>query len=326
MSAPLRRRAALAGALSLPLMAGRAVAQPDWPRRPVRVVVPYAPGGATDSSIRVISDRLGAALGQSIVVENRSGGSGLIGAGAVVQSAPDGYTFLMEGLPSAVNPFLLRNAPFDYRTALQPVTQVTRLPLALVVKHDLPARDVAEFVALARRRPGELSCGYSGNGTGAHLAGVLLQLRANIQLTPVVYRGGADAVRDLAAGALDCATVALLSAAPVAQSGRVRILAVTSPRRSPLVPDLPTLVEGGVPDSALDEWMGLFAPAGTPAAIRDRMAAAVAGVLREPEVVARLAQLGAEPVGSTPADFAAFVAQGRDAAERLVREARIEAN
>lgn len=322
----LSRRAVLAGASVLPVLPHRASAQADWPRRPVRVVVPYAPGGATDSSIRVISDRLAAALGQSIVVENRSGGSGLIGGGVVAQASPDGYTFLMEGLPSAVNPFMLRNPPFDYRTALVPVAQVTRLPLALVVKADLPAQTVQEFVALARRRPGELSCGYSGNGTGAHLAGVLLQLRADIRMTPLPYRGGADAVRDLAAGALDCATVALLSAAPVAQSGRVRILAVTSPHRSPLVPELPTLIEGGVPNSALEEWMGLFAPAGTPPPILDRMAAAVAAALREPEVIARLAQLGAEPVGSTPAGFAAFVTDARRAAEQLVREGRIEAN
>jgi tripartite-type tricarboxylate transporter receptor subunit TctC len=326
MSDRLPRRAVLAGALALPFLPCIAAAQADWPRRPVRVVVPYAPGGATDSSIRVISDRLAAALGQSIVVENRSGGSGLIGAGVVAQAAPDGYTFLMEGLPSAVNPFMLRNAPFDYRTAFVPVTQVTRLPLALVVKADLPARTVQDFVELAKRRPGELSCGYSGNGTGAHLAGVLLQLRAGIQMTALPYRGGADAVRDLAAGALDCATVALLSAAPVAQSGRIRILAVTSPRRSPLVPGLPTLLEGDVPDSALEEWMGLFAVAGTPQAVLDRMASAVAASLREPDVVARLAQLGAEPVGSTPAEFAAFVVESRTAAERLVREGRIEAN
>ncbi|MFT8242559.1 Bug family tripartite tricarboxylate transporter substrate binding protein [Roseomonas sp. BN140053] len=321
----LHRRGVLAGMLALPSLALAQTAE-NWPRRPIRVVVPYAPGGAMDSSTRVISDKLGAALGQSIVIENRTGGSGTVGGSNVAQSAPDGYTFMAEGVPSLINPFTLRNIAFDYNTAFTPVTQVTRLPLALAVKTDLPARSVAEFIALAKGRRESLSCGHSGNGTAAHLVGVLLQRGAGITLNELPYRGGADAVRDLASGTLDCATVALLSVASLAESGRARILAVSSARRTPLMPDLPTLVESGVPDAVIEEWMGFYAPAGTPQPVIDRFQAAVATVLRDPEVTRRLAQLGAEPVGSSPAEFGAFVQRGRADAEKLVREAKIEVN
>ncbi|MFT8243725.1 Bug family tripartite tricarboxylate transporter substrate binding protein [Roseomonas sp. BN140053] len=328
MIIPFRRRAVLAGALALPGLATPAVLRAQgadtWPRRPIRIVVPYAPGGATDSSVRAISDKLGAALGQNLVIENRSGGSGTVGGSAAALSAPDGYTFLMEGIPATLNPFILRNTAFDYRTAFTPVTQVTRLPLVLAVKNDLPARNVAEFVAMAKEKPDTLSCGHAGNGTGAHLAGVLLQGGAGISLVPAPYRGGADAARDLAAGSLDSGTLSLLNVAPLAEGGRVRLLAVFSPQRTPLKPDLPTIGESGVPGVVLTDWMGLFAVTGTPPAIIDKLQSAVAAVLREPDVRQRLAQLGGEGVGSTPAEFAAFVAQGRTEGERLVREGKIE--
>ncbi|MFT8246862.1 Bug family tripartite tricarboxylate transporter substrate binding protein [Roseomonas sp. BN140053] len=319
------RRAALA----LPLLAAArpALAQDtDWPRRPIRVLVPYAPGGSTDSSMRAVADRLAAWLGQPVVVENRSGGSGTIAAGAVAAAPPDGTTFLIEGIPSVVNPFVLRSLPFDYRTALVPVTQVVSVPVALAVKSALPVRTVAEFVALAREQPGKLSCGHSGNGTGAHLAGVLFQQRTGISLMTLPYRGGADAARDLASGALDCVTTAPLSVAPLAEGGRVRLLAVNSARRSPVLPDVPTLEESGVRDANLEEFLGLFAPRGTPQPIIDKLRAGVAAVLAEPEVRQRILQLGALPVGSTSAEFAALVERTRSEVEWLVRPAGLEVN
>lgn len=322
--ATLRRRALLTGAMLAPLaMPGLMSTGRAQGSGSIRLIVPFAPGGATDSSARAMSDKLSAVLGRSIVVENRSGGGGSIGAAAAAQARPDGSTLLLDTIVHLVNPLVLRGLPVDYRTAFAPITQVTRLPLALAVKADSPARDLAGFVAMARAAPGSISCGHSGNATAAHLASALLQLRAGIQLTDTPYRGGAEAARDLASGTLDAAFVALLSVAPLAQSGRARLLAVSSPARTVLQPDLPTLSET-YPNTALDEWTGLFAPAGTPPAFLERVQAAVAEVLRDPEVLARLAQLGAEPVGSTPADFARFLEEGRAEAEKLVREAKIE--
>ena len=296
------------------------------PARPVRFVIPYAPGGPTDGALRAISDRLSAVLGQPIVVENRSGGLGTIGAGLVAQSAPDGHTVLADASPNAVNPSVLRDIPFDYRTAFVPVTQLARVPIVLVAKTTLPAAGIAEFLELARRRPDPLPCGNAGNATASHLAAALLQRRAGLALTHVPYRGGAEAGRDLAAGSLDCAMLSMSTAAPLAQAGRAKPLAVTGARRSALMPDLPTLEESGVAGAAWEEWSGLFLPAGASAAAVDRLAAAAAGVLREPEVRQRYALLGAEPVGSTPGEFADFLAQARIEAGRLVREAGIEVN
>lgn len=321
MTHAISRRTALlaAGALALPASAR---AQGAWPERPIRIVVPFAPGGATDSTIRIVADRLGPALGQSIVIDNRSGGGATIGGGVVAQAAPDGYTYLFDGFPVVTNPLLLSNLPFDYRTAFVPVTQAARVPLALGVKADLPARTLPEFIELAKRQPGGLSCGYSGNGTGAQLAFLLLNQGAGINLVEVPYRGGADAVRDLAGGTLDCATLALLSLVPMVKAGSVRVLAVTGPSRTALMPDVPTLVESGYPDAAIEEWLGLFAPVGTPALILERLQASTAAALREPEVTQRLAQLGAEPVGSTPADFTAFMRERSAQAERILKGAR----
>lgn len=322
--AGLRRRRMIAAALLAPLATpGLITTSRAQGAGSIRLVVPFAPGGATDSSARAMSDKLSAVLGRSIVVENRSGGGGSIGAAAAAQARPDGSTLLLDTIVHLVNPLVLRGLPLDYRTAFTPVTQVTRLPLALAVKADSPARDLAGFVAMAKAAPGRISCGHSGNATAAHLASALLQSRAGIQLTDTPYRGGAEAARDLASGTLDAAFVALLSVAPLAQSGRARLLAVASPTRTALQPDLPTLSET-FPDTALDEWTGLFAPAGTPADVVARVQAAVAEVLRDPEVLARLAQLGAEPIGSTPAEFTRFLEQGRSEAEKLVREAKIE--
>jgi tripartite-type tricarboxylate transporter receptor subunit TctC len=296
------------------------------PARPVRFVIPYAPGGPTDGAVRAISDRLSAVLGQPIVVENRSGGLGTIGAGLVAGAAPDGQTVLADASPNVVNASVLRDIPFDYRTAFAPVTQLARVPIVLVAKTALPVGGIADFLALARRRPDPLSCGNAGNATASHLAAALLQRRAGLALAHVPYRGGAEAGRDLAAGSLDCAMLSMSTAAPLAQAGRARPLAVTGAHRSALMPELPTLEESGVAGAAWEEWSGLFLPAGAPAAAVDRLAAAAAGIMREPEVRQRYALLGAEPVGSSPGAFAEFLAQARLEAGRLVREAGIELN
>jgi tripartite-type tricarboxylate transporter receptor subunit TctC len=301
-----------------------ASAQPRWPDRPVRILVPFAPGGNTDALARLTAELLAeAAPGGSFVVENRTGAGGSVGGAEVARSAPDGHTLLWDASSHMVNPFLLRGLTFDYATAFAPVSQVCTFPQVIAVKPDFPARDIAEFVAAAKARPGTINMGTQGNATAGHLGLAQFALRAGIEVTHVPYRGGADAARDLAAGALDGVFITALSAGPIVDSGRARFLGVATTARLATRPEVPTIAEQGYPGFDISEWAALFAPAGTPEPILARLHQALAASLAEPEVRARLAQLGAVPVGSDPAAFAAFLRDGREAMGRLVREANI---
>lgn len=319
----ITRRAALGAALAAPFI--RPAAAQAWPARTIRLVVPFAAGGAADSAARTVFPRVSEILGQTIVVENRTGAGGSIGGAAVAQSAGDGYTWLFDASSHIVNPSLLRNLPFDYASFV-PCSQVATFPQVIAVKEAFPARTLAELIAAAKARPGELSFGTQGNATAGHLALELFQARAGIRLTHVPYRGGADAARDLAGGNVDGVLITALSAGPIVQSGRARMLAVTVTERLANWPDVPTLSESGFPGFDMSEWVGLVAPAGTPAPIVARMQATVAEVLKEPQVRERLAQLGAVPVGSDPETFGRFLREGRETMARLVREAGIQAN
>ncbi|WBV43088.1 tripartite tricarboxylate transporter substrate binding protein [Pseudoroseomonas cervicalis] len=312
----LRRTLLAAPALLLP---GLALAQP----RVIRLIVPFAAGGAADSAARTIAPRMGERLGQTIVVENRTGASGSVGGGAVAQAAPDGQTLLWDASSHLVNPSLLRGLPFDYTTAFTPISLVTTFPQVLAVKAESPARDLAGFIALAKQRPGQLNVGTQGNATAGHLAVVQLQRLAGISLQHVPYRGGADAARDLAGGNLDAAFITALSAGPVVASGRARFLAIAAEQRVAVQPEVPTFAEAGLPGLTISEWAALFGPAGLPAPLVERIHGALKDSLAEPEVQARLAQLAAVPVGSSPADFARFVREGRESMATLVREADI---
>ncbi|MFL1460595.1 tripartite tricarboxylate transporter substrate-binding protein [Roseococcus sp. DSY-14] len=305
--------------LALPLLASPALAQGFT--RPIRVVVPFAAGGAADSATRALTPGLAQRLGQPVVVENRTGAGGSLGGGEVARSAPDGHTLLMDASSHLVNPTLLRGLAFDYATAFAPISLAVTFPQVLAVKADLPARSVAEFIALARRQV--LNVGTQGNATAGHLGLVQFSRAAGIEVTHVPYRGGADAARDLAAGALDACFITMLSAGPIVDSGRARFLAVSNAARVPLRPEVPTFAEAGTPGIELSEWAALFAPAATPAPLLAQIHAALAATLAEPEVQGRLAQLAAVPVGSDPAAFARFVAEGRAAMAALVREANI---
>ncbi|SHI45896.1 Tripartite-type tricarboxylate transporter, receptor component TctC [Roseomonas rosea] len=318
----IHRRAWLygAGALALP---GLAKAQPAWPQRPIRLIVAFAAGGAADSVARVLAPRLGDRLGQSVVVENRTGGSGSNGGAVVAQAAPDGHTLLWDASSHVVNPSLLRGLSFDYTTAFLPITLATTFPQVLAVKAENPAHNVADFIAQAKARPGALNIGTQGNATAGHLALAQFQRLAGIEVTHAPYRGGADAARDLAAGVLDGAFITALSAGPIADSGRARLLAVATEARLASRPDVPTFAEAGVPGLTIAEWCALFAPAGTPTGVAERLHGAVTAALADPEVKARLEQLVAVPVGSSPAEFARFVREGRTSMATLVREARI---
>lgn len=320
----LNRRALLAAPLLLAWP--RPARAQAWPIKPIRVIVPFAAGGAADSSARTIFPRLGERLGTTFVVENRTGASGSIGGAAVAQSAADGHTLLYDASSHIVNPSLLRNLPFDYATAFTPISLVASFPQAISVKSDFPARTIGELLEAARRRPGEISIGTQGNATAGHLALAQLQRSAGVKFTHVSYRGGAAAARDLAGGTLDGTLITVLSTRPVVEAGRSRMLALTIPQRLPAFPDVPTLAESGYPGFNVSEWVGLFAPAGTPAAIVERLHGELAKVLVEEPIRARLDQLGAVPVGSAPSDFASFVKEGREAMAVLVREANITAN
>jgi len=304
------------------LLASPALAQ-VFPSRPVRVIVPFAAGGAADSAARAIFPRASERLGQAVVVENRTGAGGSLGGYEVARAVADGHTLLFDASSHLVNPHVLRGLAFDYATAFAPISQVVTFPQVLAVKADLPVNSLAEFIALARSQPGALSCGTQGNATAGHLGLVQFSQAAGVSLTHAPYRGGADAARDLAAGALDAVFITMLSARPIVESGRARFLAVASPRRTVLRPLVPTFAESGVSGVEISEWASLFAPAGTPPAVILSLFGAVSEALSLAPVRERLAGLGAEPVGSSPEVFARFVTEGRTAMGQVVRDANI---
>jgi tripartite-type tricarboxylate transporter receptor subunit TctC len=319
------KRRGLLGASGALLLSSGARGQPvsGWPNRPIRLVVPFAAGGAADSAARAITPRLGEILGQIFVVENRTGASGSVGGAAVATAAPDGYTLLLDASSHLVNPELMRGLPFDYVTGFTPVSRVASFPGMLAVKQGFPARTVTEFVAIAKKRPGAVSVGTQGNATAGHLGLIEFAKRAGIEVIHVPYRGGADAARDLAAGTVDAVFTTTVSAGPIVDAGRAHALAVATLQRVPSRPDVPTLDESGFAGFDTNEWAGLFGPARLPAEVAQRLHAALVEALTDPGVRTRLDQIGALPVGSSPGDFARFVEEGRKRMVALVREAGI---
>jgi tripartite-type tricarboxylate transporter receptor subunit TctC len=316
----MHRRTALGLALAAPSVAR---AQQDWPTRPIRWVVAFAAGGAADTAARAVGAKLGELLGQSVVIENRTGGNALIAANAVLQSPADGYGFLVDAANQLTNPVLMRELPFDYRTAFAPVSQIASFPQVVAVRHDFPARTIEEFIAYAKDRPGTVSYGTPPAAGMAHLAGAQFQRLAGIRLVHAPYRGGADAARDIAAGVVDAAVITTSSIRPPVQAGLARILAVTSARRAAAYPDVPTLAERGFPGFDMNDWNGLFAAAGAPPALLRRLAAAVGEACRDAGVKARMDPLGAEMVGSQPEEFTAWLDAQRPIVGQVIREAGI---
>jgi tripartite-type tricarboxylate transporter receptor subunit TctC len=316
------RRGLLSAAGAVLLGPARQALAETWPSRPIRLVVPFAAGGAADSAARAITPAMAQRLGQSIVVENRTGASGSVGGGTVAQAAPDGYTLLWDASSHLVNPALMRNLPFDY-ARFTPVSLVVSFPGVLAVKQDFPARSVAEFVALAKEKPGTISVGTQGNATAGHIGLLQFCRRAGIEVIHAPYRGGAEAARDLAAGSIDAVFITTVSAGPIVDSGRARFLAVTTATRVPSRAEVPTLAESGFPGFDSSEWAALFGPHDLPAPIVGGLHHALVAALAEEGVKQRLAQIGAVPVGSVPTDFARFVAEGRAQMASLVKEAGI---
>jgi tripartite-type tricarboxylate transporter receptor subunit TctC len=291
-----------------------------WPAKPVRLVVPFPPGGAADLFARLIGAELAQSLGQPVIVDNRPGAGGNIGAREVASAAPDGYTMLLGTVGThAINPTLYGNLPYDTRKAFTPVAMVGSVPNVLVVNPQVPAKSVAELTALAKGKPGKLTMGSSGNGSSIHLSGELYKHLAQVSILHVPYRGGAAALTDLIGGQIDLMFDNLPTSLPHIAKGSLRPLAVTGARRSPLLPDVPTMAEAGVRGYESTAWSGLFVPAGVPAAVTLRLHAEVEKALRSEKVKARYRDLGADAPEMTQPAFDAFVRKEYDKWAEIVR-------
>jgi tripartite-type tricarboxylate transporter receptor subunit TctC len=317
----------LCGALACALFAAAAPALGEtWPARPIRLVVPFPASGATDILSRALAQKLGDALGQPIVVDNRPGAGGAIGSELVAKAAPDGYTVLMATTSThSVGPALNPRLPYDVERDFAPVVHVADSTNILVVSPQLPAGNVRELIALAKAKPGALNYASSGIGTIVHLTAELFASMAGVTLTHVPYKGTALALPDLMSGQVALLFDSIVSAMPHVKGGKLKALAVTGAHRSPLAPDLPTVAESGVPGFASDTYFGLFVPAATPKDVVARLNAAVNTVLAAPDFRERLAALGADPVGGTPEAFAATVRTESAKWAQVVRSAGIKA-
>lgn len=298
-----------------------ASAQP-FPAKPLRIIVPFSPGGVADSSARVISEKLGARLGQSVVVENRPGASGNIGTQQVAASAADGYTLLLgfDGT-MVVNPHVYAKLPFDTLRDFAPVTKLGDATLILVAHPSVPAKDLREFLAIAKTQ--NFSYGSAGTGSTPHLAGELLAQRTGIALTHVPYKGGGQAMGDVVGGQIPLVFTAIATAQQFVRSGKLKGLGVSSARRSGSLPDVPTFVESGLEGFVVDSWVGILAPAKTPPPVVARLQKEIAAVLAEPETRERYATLGIEPVANAPEQFAEQIRADLARWEKVVRQAGI---
>jgi tripartite-type tricarboxylate transporter receptor subunit TctC len=287
--------------------AGRALAA-DYPTRLIRLIVPYAPGGGADAVARVVARHVGDSLGQSIVVENRGGAGSIIGTDLVAKAEPDGYTLLLgQSGPISINPAVYKSLPYDPAKDLVPITMTNSYPYVLVVNAKLPANSLQEFVALGKSKPGSMNYGTTGVGAANHLMAELFSAKAGLKMTHIPYRGTAVAVADLVAEQVTMVFGDPVSVLPHMQAGTLRALAVTSPQRSPVAPQIPTMAEGGYPDVEAVAWHGIFAPARTPQAVVDKLHAEIVKALQNPDIKELLSKQAMQPVGNTPQEFAAFL-------------------
>jgi len=303
-----RMALALAGMASAPRLFAQSDPAADYPSHPIHVIVPFAPGGGTDIVARVIGQKLGEAWKQPVVIENKAGGNGTIGAAYVAKSPPDGYTLSMITASHSVN-VTLQGAkhPYDLLKDFAPISQVTTQPYYLVVNPKLPVRSVKELIDLAKAKPGKLTYGSSGVGGTSHLSGALFCSLANIDMTHVPYRGGEPAMADVISGQIDMLFSTRLQSRGFVEQGQLRALAVTTAKRSPATPELPTMEEAGVPGYVVAGWYGVLAPAGTPPAIVNKLNREIVRIVHLPDVAEKMATDGSEPVGSSPAQFAAHI-------------------
>jgi tripartite-type tricarboxylate transporter receptor subunit TctC len=289
------------------LATGTASSQ-SWPTRPIKYIVPFAPGGTTDILARTISEKLSIALGQPVVVENKPGAGGGVGADFTAKAAPDGYT-IMGGTISthAINASLYANLPYDPVKDFVAITLIARVPNLLVINPEVPAKTVAELIALLKANPNKYTFASSGNGTSQHLSGELFKSMAGVQMQHIPYKGSPPALQDVVGGQVTMTFDNITTALPLAKSGKLRALAVTTAKRSAVAPDVPTLAESGLVGFEVGSWQGVFAPAGTPPDIVKRLNTEIVKIINLPEVRDKLLALGAEPVGDTSEQFGAYV-------------------
>ncbi|HEX7892501.1 MAG TPA: tripartite tricarboxylate transporter substrate binding protein [Ramlibacter sp.] len=308
-------------------VAASTVLAQSWPTRPVTLVVPFPPGGGTDTGARIIAEQLSKKWGQTVVVDNKGGAAGQIGADLVAKARPDGYTLLMGNIGTqAINPALYPKMAYDPDKAFAPIALVAELPLAMMVNPGVPAKSVKEFVALAKAQPGKLSYSSSGAGGGPHLAAEMFKDATGSFILHVPYRGGGPAIADLLAGHVQLSFMTVLEASGHIRAGKLRALAVTSDKRVSALPEVPTLAEAAVPGFNSISWIGLLAPAGTPKEIVDKIAADVREAVGREEVRDKLVQLGAVPAGTTPAQFSTLIDNDRKRYAQIIRERRITVN
>jgi tripartite-type tricarboxylate transporter receptor subunit TctC len=289
----------------LALTTGYASAQ-SYPSKPIRLLVPSTPGGSVDTLARTLGPKLSERWGQQVVVDNRAGAGGAIAGEMTAKAPPDGYTLMIGTIASLATSVSLQKLPYDPLRDYAPVTLVARQNLILLIHPSVPARSVKDLVALAKARPGVLTFASAGNGTGGHLSGELFKLLAHINLLHIPYKGVAPALVDVMSGQVTMTFASILSGLTQIRAGKVRALAVTGAKRSGAIPEMPTMMEAGVKGYESSTWYGVVAPAGTPPAVVNKINAEIVAILKQPEINERLSREGAEPVGDTPQEFAAF--------------------
>ena len=312
-----------AATLLIPLTAH---AQANYPDKPVKFVVPYPPGGGTDVVARIVQARLQAALGQSVLIDNKGGAGGSLGTDVVAKSAPDGYTVLFTLSSHTINPAIFPKLSYDTLKDFEPVGLVASLPQILVAYPGLPVRNVADVVAQAKAAPDKFSFASVGNGSPGHLAGELMKLRTGTQMTHIPYRGGGPAVTDVMGGQVPLLWVSIPAAAQFVKAGKLKALAVSTVKRSAAFPDVPTMQEAGVSDFEVDSWYAMLVPAKTPKAIIDKLNKALNTALAEPAVRAQLLEQGAEAVGGTPEALGKVIAAELPKWAKLAKDANIKAD
>jgi tripartite-type tricarboxylate transporter receptor subunit TctC len=301
-----------------------AASQPAYPSKPVRIISPFAPGGGNDALCRIVAQRLAEELKQQVIVENRAGANGIVGTEIAARSAPDGYTIVLIPSGHAVNATLYRKLPFDSIKDFAPITLAGSSPLVLAVHPSLPARSVRELVALAKARPGQLTYVSAGVGASGHLGGALFESLTGTKMVHIPYKGMAVAITDLMSGQVSLTFGTSLSVIPHVHSGRLRALATTGVQRSPALPDLPTVAEGGVPGYEAGLWYGFVGPARLPPEIVRRLNSAIVAVLGLPDVRARLASQGVDPQPTTPDEFARLIVSDIERWAKVVQRAGIQ--
>jgi tripartite-type tricarboxylate transporter receptor subunit TctC len=329
MTGSLRFRrlgAAVLAALTLLPAGVGAQATDGYPAKPIRFILPFPPGGGTDILGRLLSERLAARLGQPVVIENRGGAGGNVGAEAAAKSAPDGYTIVLVAPSLAISPSLYSKLPYDPVKDFSPVSLVATVPNVMVTHPSVPARTLSEFIALAKTKPGAMNFGSGGNGTSNHLAGELFNIVAGVRLVHVPYKGVNLAMNDVMAGEVQLVVIGIPAAAPHIKAGKLRALAVIDSRRAAALPEVPTVAEAGLPGFEVTTWYGVLAPAGTPRPIVMRLNAEIVKVMQSPEMKDRLASMATEPVTSTPEAFAELIRQEIVKWGKVVRAAGLKAD